>query len=591
MTATSSSTTDDAAPVPAIAGAEQSKELRRLQRQLLKLERDYNALVLKNEQAERMRKVSAAAQERTDFYNRLLLRSTPVSIFMLDRELNLILASDFAVRRLGYDDLQQLVGLHFPQCCNTVFPEHFICDLSDELRQTLSSGEARDFIAEATRLDGSDFVYHIAMRSVRDSAGDCKGVIAVSSDITELVQARNAAESASRAKSEFLSTISHEMRTPLNAIIGMSTVGLTSDDPQRKQHSLQRIVEASRRLLSVVSDVLDMSQIESGRLTLTEEDFCLRECLEQVRTDIATAASEKRQQLTLWISPQVPERLYGDATRLGQVLAHLVSNAVKFTPEGGRVSIAVDRAGREEGVAARSLVTPAQADAPEAAATLLLEFTVADTGIGIADEQRELLFQPFAQLDSSTTRRYGGTGLGLALARRIVELMGGSITVHSVVGQGSTFSFTARLGLVPDACDDSASAAALPDYSAYTVLLAKDNEINREVIIALLEPTGLKFDWASDGVQAVEAFLRDPTRYDLILMDMQMPELDGLEATRQIRTSGRPGADSLPIIALTANVFQEDIERCLESGMNDHVGKPVDFNLICQKLDRYLLAQ
>ncbi|BAL95615.1 response regulator [Rubrivivax gelatinosus] len=380
------------------------------------------------------------------------------------------------------------------------------------------------------------------------------------------------AEDASRAKTAFLANMSHEIRTPLNAITGM--VHLLQREATPTQHrSLSVIARAVDHLLSLVNDVLDLSKIESGKLSLERVDFALDELVERTRGMVADLAAEKRLQLVI-DNRAGGERLRGDPTRLAQLLLNLLGNAVKFTERGEvRLACSLDRHDPE---------------APR------LHLEVSDTGIGIEPERQALLFDPFEQADSSTTRRYGGTGLGLAICRHLVDLMNGRIEVRSVPGQGS--SFTVEVQLEPADDDAPHVVAAEPEldedlealvrrrHAGARVLVAEDNEINQLVAEELLECAGLVVDMATDGQQAVER--AGTTAYAAILMDVQMPVLDGLQATRALRAL--PGGRRVPIIAMTANAFGEDRDACLAAGMNDHLAKPVAAERLYAQLLRWL---
>jgi CheY-like chemotaxis protein/anti-sigma regulatory factor (Ser/Thr protein kinase) len=270
----------------------------------------------------------------------------------------------------------------------------------------------------------------------------------------------------------------------------------------------------------------------------------------------------------------MPCNVIGDEQRLSQVITNLLSNAVKFTPDGGTVKLEVRLLREQE-------------------ETLTTEVTVSDTGIGISEEQQAKLFTSFQQADSSISRRFGGTGLGLAISKRIVETLNGSFSLHSSPGKGSVFSFTTELkrGSDDPANDGSGqkTETAPSDFAGYTILLAEDVEINREIVFALLEPTGIAIDYAENGIAALKLYAEHPEKYNMIFMDVHMPEMDGYEATRRIRAfEAEKALKTVPIVAMTANVFRQDIERCLASGMNDHVGKPLDFNAVIEKLQVYL---
>ncbi len=538
------------------------------------------------------------------------------------------------------------------------------------------------------------------------------GVGAIASDITEkrlleqeLIAAKEQAEQSSRAKGEFLSRMSHEMRTPMNAIIGMTSIAKGSRDPEKKEYCLDKISEASNHLLGVINDILDMSKIEANKFELSPTEFDLERMLMRVVNVINFRVDEKHQTLIINLDDAVPRAIVADEQRLAQVIANLLSNAVKFTPEHGNITLAIRKLGEEDGLC-------------------LLKFEVIDTGIGVSREQQAKLFHSFEQADGSISRKFGGTGLGLAISRNIVELMGGAIGVESEDGRGANFSFTikARRGsnlpqsrninwrnlriLVVDdapevreyflnfaqsvgidcvavASGDEAcklledgnnvfnivfvdwrmpgmdgielsrrikrrrgenivvimiSAAIWSDieheareagvdrfipkplfpsllvdcinaslglqgsgtaeaseeekdaarFAGHRILLAEDVDINREIVVSLLQHTGIVIDCAENGLQAYAMFRDNPSLYEMIFMDIHMPEVDGYEATRRIRALDLPEARAIPIVAMTANVFREDIEKCLEAGMNDHVGKPVNVEEIIGKLQKYL---
>jgi signal transduction histidine kinase/DNA-binding response OmpR family regulator len=522
----------------------------------------------------------------------------------------------------------------------------------------------------------------------------------------ERVEALKRAVFASQAKGDFLSNMSHEMRTPMNAIIGMTTIGLSAEELERKDYCFGRINDASTHLLGIINDVLDISKIEANRLELSYLSFDFRKMIEKAVSVIGFRIDERKLNLRITIDEALPHTLVTDDQRLTQVVANLLSNAVKFTPEGGNI-----------GLSAHLL--------EERDEQLIIQMAVSDTGIGISPEQKERLFTPFEQAEHGTSRKFGGTGLGLAISKRIIEMMGGKIWVDSELGSGSTFNFTfaarrgkdgeycylpsgvdwstvrmlavddaeetrsyfeqiaQQFGVVCDAAADGEEALALiartqpydiyfidwkmpdmdgieltkrikarfgqdaivviisatewatiekealsagvncylrkpltpssiadclnelfgakiaqqsaeqekqlPDLSSYRVLLAEDNEVNREIVLALLKPTGLEIDSVENGREALECISANPKRYDLIFMDVQMPEMDGVEATRRIRALEASEIQALPIIAMTANVFREDVESYLSAGMNDHLGKPLDFSQVIAVLTKWLL--
>ncbi|KAA0676504.1 ATP-binding protein [Roseomonas genomospecies 6] len=390
----------------------------------------------------------------------------------------------------------------------------------------------------------------------------------------QVEEARRRAEEASRAKSDFLANMSHEIRTPMNAILGLSHLALRAGAPPRQRGYLTRIRASATALLGIINDILDVSKIEAGMLTLERVPFDLSAVLDMVAGTARLSAEEKGLALRLEVAPDVPAALLGDPLRLGQVLLNLVNNAVKFTESGG-VDLSVTAA-------------------PQGAGEAELRFAVRDTGIGMTAEQVSRLFQPFAQADSSTTRRYGGTGLGLAISRRLAVMMGGGITVDSAPGQGSTFRFTVTVG-VPDG--PAAALPALADVGiaglevneplrGLRVLVADDNAVNRLVAREILEDAGLAVTAVGSGAEAVRLALEPGAGYAALLTDIQMPDMDGYEVARAIRS--RCGPDRLPIIAMTAHALEEERRRCLAAGMDDHIAKPVEPHRLVAVLNRWL---
>ncbi|OIQ49741.1 Aerobic respiration control sensor protein ArcB [Pseudodesulfovibrio hydrargyri] len=377
-----------------------------------------------------------------------------------------------------------------------------------------------------------------------------------------LVTAMEKADAATRAKSSFLANMSHEIRTPLNAILGMSELALSIDDQERKDRYLRRVMEAGNSLLSVINDILDFSKIEASRLTLESIDFDLRRVIGGAMDLHLLAAEEKGLKLRATVAEDVPPALVGDPSRLRQIIINLVGNAIKFTETGG-VTVSVRPAEPADGLASGAPVT--------------MVFSVADTGVGIPEHKQRDIFQSFLQADDSITRKYGGTGLGLAICQLLVGLMGGELSLESREGKGSTFTFTADLKVGDPAAVERERLEAEtppPEIAPMTVLLADDNPLNRELATTLLSEQGHRVLAVKNGIEALNALRESP--FDLVLMDVQMPIMDGVSATRAIRDPNSGALDpNIPIVALTAHALKGDRERFLDVGMDDYIAKPI----------------
>jgi signal transduction histidine kinase/CheY-like chemotaxis protein len=393
----------------------------------------------------------------------------------------------------------------------------------------------------------------------------------------ELETATREAWAASHTKSEFLANMSHEIRTPINAVTGMTAIARSSGDINRIYDCLDKISLASKQLLELINDILDMSKIEAKKFELTHEPFALEAMAGNISSIIGVRTAEKKQRFSVDLAPDLPQVVIGDEMRFSQILLNLLSNAVKFTPEGGEIKLTLRRIGSHDGKEE-------------------IEVSVRDSGIGITEEQKARLFSAFVQADSSTVKRFGGTGLGLAISKNIAELMDGGIWVESFPGEGSTFTARVMFDLGSSSMLKASRDEKKPEdfnFKNHTLLLVEDVPINREIVIALLEDTGVTIDCAENGQIAVDKFKADPDHYDLIFMDVQMPVMDGYSATSAIRTyeaamreKGKP--QGIPIIAMTANAFAEDVEHCKKAGMNEHIAKPIEVQALLSVADKYL---
>jgi len=393
-------------------------------------------------------------------------------------------------------------------------------------------------------------------------------------------KAEQEAENASRAKGEFLSHMSHEIRSPLNAVIGMINIANEEKTLEGVKIYLEKAGNAAKHVLGVINDILDMSKIEADKLELSFGEFDFGKMMTNIVDVTGIRAQEKHIHIAVNMKPDIPQFVTGDELRLAQVITNLMTNAIKFTPDNGNVTLNAEKT--QEGA--------------DGEVTLRVE--VIDSGIGISAEQQAKLFTAYNQADRTIAKQFGGTGLGLAISKRIIELMGGKIWIESELGKGAKFIFTINMKKgthAPDAASGASAGAPVPGIKAadlhlqgVTILAAEDMDFNREVLAKYLEKTGVAIDFAENGKEAVEKYKVNHEKYSLIFMDINMPEMNGDEAAKLIRALDIQKAKSIPIIAMTADVFKEDVEKCLSVGMNDHISKPVVPKILYAKLKQHL---
>ena len=563
---------------PVLKPGDDSEALRRevhtLRKKLRQLQYDHEALTLSYRQAEFMRDKNAREKELQHVYTALLLENCPEMILLLDQDCNCVLATDNARR---YLDLPPSIAME-GESLTRLFSRTGVSGeelhwLHATCREVLAGGEP---VTCSRRIAyRADMILDVQLQisPVTDRQGRSVGVLVLQNDITELTRAKEKAEEATRAKGDFLANMSHEIRTPMNAIMGMSLLALKAGLPEKPRDYVTKIHSAAGALLGIINDILDFSKIEAGKMTIEERPFRLEELVSGLRMLFEEKFEEKGLLLTFEVDPAIPAVLNGDALRLRQVLVNLLGNALKFTHTGW-VSLSCAPLGRQGG-------------------RQLFVFSVSDSGIGMSAEQTAGLFTAFSQADTSTTRKYGGTGLGLAITKLLVELMGGDISVESAPGRGTKVSLTCLLDAAEESGTESPVGANAhemtpPRLEGRHVLVVEDNPINQEIAKALLEETGARISLAGNGREAVALFNGGDEVFDLVFMDLQMPEMDGYEATRRIRQQDRFA--HVPIIAMTAHAMVEERDRCLAAGMNGHIAKPIEVHVMYQTLYAFLGA-
>ncbi len=505
-----------------------------------------------------------------------IIRSSQDFIVANDFDMNCIFANPGAFQLSGYapEEVADMIPIntHEPATAKRIYEA---CEL------VLKDGIVWHGDSEFIRKDGTRLQIHQHIFPIDNEKHERIGLATVIRDITSLKEAqrdmekaKELAEAANVAKSQFLSNMSHEIRTPLNAIIGMTSIAKQSNDLTKIYESLRKIELSSTHLLNIVNDILDISKIESGKMELMEENFDFRKMMVDVSGVVNGVAEEKCIHLTRQIDEEIPNTLYGDPTHLSQIILNLLSNAIKFTPHEGTVALQAGLKHRGD-------------------TKVTLEISVTDTGIGIPSEHQHKLFGSFEQTDSSITKKFGGTGLGLAISKRLVHMMGGTIGFESESGKGSTFTFTVQVGIGADDADlgirdAETSATQNTEFPGKCILVVEDNEINREIIQFVLEDANVSVQFAFDGAIAVDLFQQNGDAYDLILMDIQMPNMDGYTATRMIRGSGLPSGAKIPIVAMTANALSEDMKKALDAGMNGYLTKPINPSEVFVTLNRFL---
>ncbi len=494
-----------------------------------------------------------------------IFKSVTLPVLLLDHENRVIKANEGAAA--FWDEARGR-----PEGANMA--ELFTVDGEAPLRDFFNDSLDGRFVRVAAR-SGSR-VCDMLLTVTRDEDGDVLNKVVVLHDVTDIQNALQQAKEGSRAKSEFLSRMSHELRTPLNAVVGMAQIAKNSlesaDRNEKTLSAVDNIIKASDHLLAIINDVLDMSKIEAGKFEIACAPFDFIAALSETASMISQRCADKGVFFTHNINESHPPRVCGDKLRLNQVLINILGNSVKFTAGGGSVAMKLET--RQVG------------------GTVYAEFELSDTGIGMSEAFMSRIFTPFEQADAAISGRFGGTGLGLALSRNLVTMMGGSIEVESAEGKGSTFRITLPFTVAESREQEArveTGAICDMDFSGKRMLLVEDVEVNRLIFKELVGATGVVIEEAEDGRQALEKYSASPALYyDLVLMDIQMPHMNGYEATQSIRALDRPDAKTVPIIAMTANAYHEDVCNALQAGMNGHLAKPINLEIVLRTLASYL---
>jgi len=596
---------------------ENLNENKELKTKLLQLERENRKLNreithLKNAVAQEkiayttvlnQQKASTFIYRERERYLALLLANSPSIILFFNSTGRMEFCTEYFINKAGFKNTAEVFGHTFTEIlscfpanpANTASYEKLL-----EYSKSVTDAPVSFEIPLCLNQEGEEEEFAGLLVPMKDEKKIGKekyengGLMLMLHDVTALKRSREEALAANHAKSAFLANMSHEIRTPMNAIIGMTSIGKETKELNRKDYALEKISDASAHLLGVINDILDISKIESGKLELYLVNFNFVQMINRVLSVVTVKIQDNKQKFTVNIDPKIPKFLFGDDQHLAQVITNILSNAAKFTPENGNIDFKIDLL---------DINTDTEAENDKC----VIKVSVRDSGIGMTKQEQSKLFNIFQQAQAGTSRKYGGSGLGLAISKRLLELMDGEIWVESEPEKGSCFMFTAMLGIpkniktTDDFVESIKHENALrinagenkdedyrSDFSGKTIMIVDDMDINLEIAEALLEPSNITIETAMSGKKSVEMFVENPEKYDMIIMDMQMPEIDGLHATKLIRESGVARAAEIPIIAMTANVFKEDIEKCIAAGMNGHLGKPIIIGDIMRALSRYI---